>query len=94
MAVTVGVLAYDIADTRRRNGVRRLLEAYGVPVQESVFVLDLSSAKWAEVERKLRAVVSRAEDDVRVWPLCVACQARARVWCGVARGAPGPVLIL
>ena len=94
MAVTVGVLAYDIADTRRRNGVRRLLEAYGVPVQESVFLLELTLPQWAALERKARALTSAAEDDVRVWPLCAACRRRALVWRGPPRGGLGPVAIV
>ena len=32
----VGVVAYDVADDRRRARLHRLLEEYGVPVQESV----------------------------------------------------------
>ena len=94
MAVTAAVLAYDIADDRRRRKVYRLLEAYGVPVQESVFLVELGPAKWRELERKLLALVNRREDDVRVWPLCALCLTRARVWCGTPRGTPGAVAIV
>lgn len=94
MAVTVGLLAYDIADTRRRQKVRRLLEAYGIPVQESVFLLELPRARWHEVEQKLRAITDRVEDDVRVWPLCAQCVPGALLWCGAPRRGPGDLAIV
>jgi CRISPR-associated protein Cas2 len=94
MAVTVGLLAYDIADTRQRQKVRRLLEAYGIPVQESVFLLELPRARWREVEQKLRAITDRVEDDVRVWPLCAQCVSRGLVWCGAPRRGPGALVIV
>jgi len=92
--MTLGVVAYDIADDRRRTRTRTLLEAYGVPVQASVFVIELSPARWSELARKLHAVVDRIEDDVRVWSLCIVCRGRAQVWCGPERGGPGRVVIV
>lgn len=94
MALTSGVLAYDIADDRRRARVHRLLEEYGVPVQESVFFFQLAPTGWLELERRLLGLVSRREDDVRVWPLCRSCLGRAKTWCGVPREVAGPVAIV
>lgn len=94
MAVTPGILSYDIADNRRRTRLRRLLEAYGQPLQESVFALHLPASRWAELERQARALVDRVEDDVRLWPLCAACQRRAAVWCGPEHTAPGTAIFL
>lgn len=78
----LGIVAYDIADDKRRTRLRKLLEGYGVAAQESVFVLDLNDARWQEVERKVLRVTNALEDDVRVWPLCRACVGRSRVWRG------------
>lgn len=94
MAVTVGVLAYDIANTRRRTKVRRLLEGYGMPVQESVFLVALSATQWAALKRRLLALVERAEDDVRVWQMCALCRRQGQVWCGAPKELPGPAVIL
>lgn len=94
MAVSAGVLAYDIADDRRRRRAHKLLEAYGVPLQESVFLLELPEPKWAELERKLLAIVNRREDDVRLWPLCALCVSRSRVWCGAPHETPSPVAVI
>ncbi|MBI4492415.1 MAG: CRISPR-associated endonuclease Cas2 [Chloroflexi bacterium] len=94
MALNLGVLAYDIADDRRRTLVHRLLEEYGVPVQESVFVLDQSPARWEELKKRLLHLVKRSEDDVRVWLLCAACETRAQVWSGPTRLPPGLAAIV
>jgi CRISPR-associated protein Cas2 len=94
VAVTAGVLAYDIADDRRRARVYRLLQEYGLPVQESVFWLELAPSRWAELEQRLRAITDGSRDDVRVWTVCASCRPKARVWCGVPRDAPGAVMIV
>ncbi len=41
------VIAYDIAEDRRRTQVSTLLEDYGVRVNYSVFECELSAAEFA-----------------------------------------------
>lgn len=94
MAVTVGVVTYDVADDRRRARLHRVLEEYGVPVQESVFLLELPPSRWAEVRARALREVDRQADDVRVWTLCAGCGRRAAVWSGRGIGGPGPALFL
>ena len=94
MALSVGVLAYDIAHDRRRARAYRLLSAYGVPLQESVFLLELTTGQWTELQRKLKALVRTDEDVVHVWPLCGACVGRAELWSGAPRSGPGALAII
>lgn len=94
MAVTLGLLTYDIADDRRRTAVRKLLLQFGLPVQESVFVLSLSKREWRELKRRMLKLVNRVQDDVRVWMLCLNCQERSSVWCGVKKEPARPVEIV
>ena len=94
MALIAGVVAYDVADDRRRARLHRVLEEYGVPVQESVFLLELPPSRWAEVRARARREIDGQEDDVRVWTLCASCGRRAAVWSGRAIGGPGPALFL
>lgn len=94
MALTLAVVAYDIADDRRRTKAHKLLEAYGVPVQESVFLVELSARHWDELARRMLTLVDRAEDDVQVWPLCALCRSRAQVWCGTPRAGAAAVEIV
>jgi len=64
------LVAYDIADDRRRDDVATLLSGYGPRVQLSVFECDLPSAREAALLRgKLRKLIEPAEDQIRLYPL-------------------------
>jgi CRISPR-associated protein Cas2 len=64
------LIAYDIADDRRREDVATLLSGYGPRVQLSVFECDVPSRREATTLRaKLRALIDAVEDQVRMYPL-------------------------
>ena len=56
------VIAYDIADDRRRYQVAKFLEGWGRRVQESVFECDLSPEELEEVINHLEALMNASED--------------------------------
>jgi CRISPR-associated protein Cas2 len=94
MARRRALLTYDVSDDRRRARLYKLLRGYGLAVQESVFLLDLSPARWAELERRARALVNATADDVRLWPLCDRCHRDVRAWCGAPLRSLGRVSIV
>ena len=64
------VIAYDIADDRRREDVATLLSGYGPRVQLSVFECDLTSTREAfRLRARLRELIDPVEDQVRLYPL-------------------------
>ncbi|HET9079046.1 MAG TPA: CRISPR-associated endonuclease Cas2 [Trebonia sp.] len=64
------VVAYDIADDRRREDVATLLSGYGPRVQLSVFECDLRTRREAAALRaKVRELIDPVEDQVRLYPL-------------------------
>jgi CRISPR-associated protein Cas2 len=64
------LIAYDIADDRRRDDVATLLSGYGPRVQLSVFECDVNSRREAAgLRAKLRDLIDPVEDQVRVYPL-------------------------
>jgi CRISPR-associated protein Cas2 len=64
------VVAYDIADDRRREDVATLLSGYGPRVQLSVFECDLRTRREAAALRsRLRELIDPIEDQVRLYPL-------------------------
>ena len=55
------IIAYDIADNKRRLRVAKTLESWGYRIQESVFQLRLDSATLARVRLLLAALISDAD---------------------------------
>jgi len=52
------IIAYDIADNKRRLRVAKTLESWGYRIQESVFQLRLDTAALARVRSRLAALIS------------------------------------
>lgn len=64
------VVAYDIADDRRREDVATLLSGYGPRVQLSVFECEFRSRReTGTVRAKLRDLIDPVEDQIRLYPL-------------------------
>jgi CRISPR-associated protein Cas2 len=64
------VVAYDIADDRRREDVATLLSGYGPRVQLSVFECEFRTrSESGAVRAKLRDLIDPVEDQVRLYPL-------------------------
>lgn len=70
------LLAYDIADDRRRARIAKLMESLGARVQGSVFEAYLNAAELAGLLKKAEKRMSKDEDSLRVYPLCRACLKR------------------
>lgn len=69
------LVAYDIPDDLRRAHVAKELVKVGRRVQYSVFWVPEQRAE--HVARLVGAWLELAEDDVRIHPLCVACEGKA-----------------
>ena len=64
------MVAYDIADDRRRNRVASELENFGVRVQYSVFECHLSHTQLQDLQDRLASLIVDTEDRVRFSTLC------------------------
>lgn len=69
------IVAYDVADDRRRARVHRYLTAQGIRTQKSLFVCDLSARQVDVLCAGLEERIDPAEDQVRLYPLCAHCAA-------------------
>lgn len=72
------VIAYDIADDKRRRRLVRVLEAYGDRVQWSLFEAVLDRPLLDNLLRQVGRVIDPDADRVLVHVLCAACEGRAR----------------
>ena len=70
------VIVYDIAETKRRNKVVKLLEKYGVRINYSVFECMLTSLQKEKLLVKLTSIVVAKEDQIAVYPICVDCYSK------------------
>lgn len=76
------VLVYDITDDKRRTRLRKTMLRFGTPVQYSVFECDLAPRELRRMEKAVRAVMKKDEDNVRYYPLCRGCAQGAEVFGG------------
>ena len=88
------VVAYDVADVRRRGRLRKVLLGFGVPVQESVFECELTAEQGAELKRRVARVVAKGADAVGYYPLCERCAAAVEDGTGRRRTATRRVVVV
>lgn len=63
------IACYDIADPKRLAKVHRYLKRVGIPLQYSVFLLQLNARERERVVQRLERLIDAREDDVRLYPL-------------------------
>lgn len=63
------VVTYDIADDKRRNKLARLLEGFGVRVQESVFECELDPKVLEQMVTRATKLIKWEEDSIRLYQL-------------------------
>ena len=73
------IIAYDIADNKRRLRIAKTLESWGYRIQESVFQLRLDTVTLARVRSRLAALISDAEDLIHSYPICSSCADHADI---------------
>jgi CRISPR-associated protein Cas2 len=73
------VIAYDIADDRRRHRVSTFLEDHGWRVNYSVFECDLNPREFDQVQTHLARLINPREDRVLFYQLCEGCRPRKAV---------------
>jgi CRISPR-associated protein Cas2 len=64
------VVAYDIAQDKRRLKVMKMMQGYGEHVQESVFECDLKPAVYRQMTERLKKSINLDQDNVRIYHLC------------------------
>jgi CRISPR-associated protein Cas2 len=61
------LVTYDIADPKRLSRLFRFLKKQGVPIQYSVFLVESSAAKMANLMVKIAKMIHKDADDVRAY---------------------------
>ena len=82
------ILAYDIADKNRLRRVHKLLKSWGMPVQYSVFAVDLTTRGADTLFEALARITDPDADDVRLYRIGQG----AHCWSGRAPMPDGMIL--
>ncbi|MDR0835661.1 MAG: CRISPR-associated endonuclease Cas2 [Tannerella sp.] len=67
------VVAYDVAEDKRRSWIVKVLEKYGVRVNYSVFECMFTETQYAKVQQMLDEKINKKEDTIIYYPICVNC---------------------
>jgi len=67
------VVAYDIADNRRRSKIAKVLEQYGIRCNESVFECLLTESRIEKLKQQLQKLADSSEDSILYYYLCLPC---------------------
>lgn len=70
------MIAYDVADNRRRQRVARALLGYGERMQYSVFECRLDARELVALRQRLMEIIDPETDSIRWYPLCAPCHGR------------------
>ena len=74
------LIAYDISNDRRRTKLHKLLSGYGKPTQYSFFECYLNEKQYIELRHKIKQRIEEEEDNVRIYPICAACEKQAKTF--------------
>ncbi|MEM5777454.1 MAG: CRISPR-associated endonuclease Cas2 [Candidatus Aenigmatarchaeota archaeon] len=83
----IHIVTYDIQDDKIRNRASKILEDYGIRVQESVFECNLDSAKYSEMLGRLKEL-NHGDISIRIYPVCKTCYSKA-IGIGEVKSYPG-----
>ena len=87
------VLAYDIADDRRRQKIAKICESTAERVQGSVFEAYLTKMELKELIKRVDMVFDQKEDSLRIYFLCADCREKIETE-GLGRVTPEPGLTI
>jgi CRISPR-associated protein Cas2 len=73
------IVAYDIADPKRLARIAKIMKDYGVRVQKSIFEVTARGGVFAQMRRRVEAVIVPAEDGVKYFPLCEKCAGNVEI---------------
>lgn len=67
------VIAYDVADNKRRKKIGDLLDNNGIRKNRSVFECFLTDNEFRKISGELRKTTKRGKDIILFYRLCSAC---------------------
>jgi CRISPR-associated protein Cas2 len=88
------IIAYDVADDRRRYRVCKALERYGERIQYSVFEVYITQKALHKLVDDLHGFLDRQEDRLLVMRLCDGCHTSIGRYGNTGKYEPPNTLII
>jgi CRISPR-associated protein Cas2 len=88
------IIAYDVADDRRRYHLSKALERYGMRIQYSVFELSLKPKDLQKLVDQLAGLIDNTGDRLLVMQLCPGCHSGLGRYGMTASYTPEQTLII
>ena len=88
------IIAYDVADDRRRYHLCKALERYGMRIQYSVFELSLKPKDLHKLVDHLTGLIDNTEDRLLVMQLCGGCRRSVGRYGNMTSYSPEETLII
>jgi len=63
------LVCYDICDSKRLRRVHRLIRVWGVPIQFSIFEIEVNSDQFEQLMAELTDLINQEEDKVMFYRL-------------------------
>jgi len=67
------LVAYDIADPKRLQKIRKKCLEYGIKIQKSVFLIDSKSSQIEKFTKEVISLSNKEEDSLIILPICQKC---------------------
>ena len=71
------LIAYDIANDKRRTKIHKTLCGFGQWTQYSFFECFLNEKELITLHHRLNKILKPDEDNLRIYQICAACQTKA-----------------
>ena len=88
------VIAYDIADDRRRQKVVKVLEPIGIRINWSVFECMLTPLQIEKVKVELNSLIKAKKDTIAIYPVCKECFSKVEYFPKTRRNVPKKVCVV
>lgn len=67
------IIAYDIANDKRRTKLANLLDQFGHRINYSVFECMLTLGQRKDIEKMIAEIINQRKDQVTIYRICVDC---------------------
>lgn len=70
------LVTYDVSDSKRLKSIHKAMEGFGQHVQFSVFLCELNSREFLQMEQRLQKIIHHRQDQALIFDMGLASNDR------------------